>query len=70
MIMYEYQCCKCNKIWNVGQHIMEDKLTEMYCPICDEIVPIKRLIGSSGFVLKGDGWGDSGYVKRENNESS
>lgn len=67
MIMYEYSCSKCNTIYVVYQKITEKKLDSFYCPVCSKIMPMKRLVGSSGFVLAGLGWADSGYQKGESN---
>ena len=61
-ILYQYQC-NCGKIFKVYQKITEEKLDSFYCPECGKIMAMKRLIGSSNFVLKGQGWCDSGYQK-------
>lgn len=63
MLMFEYSCCGCKEIFEVYQKINEDKLNSFYCPACGKIMPVKRLIGSRGFVLGGNGWSDSGYQK-------
>lgn len=36
---------------------------EVYCPICGE--KLKSLISSNSFILKGDGWYNSGYSKEK-----
>ena len=63
MIMFEYSCNECGKIYEVYQNINEDKIKDMYCPECGKITQITRLIGSSGFVLLGDGWEIDSYQK-------
>lgn len=65
MIEYEYVCDECGAVYEVFQKITEEKLTSFYCPVCDDIVPVERLVGSAGFVLSGDGWFNDGYTKEK-----
>lgn len=53
MPTYEYECKKCDKIFEVFQSIKAEKLKT--CPECGS--EIKRLLGTgSGLVFKGTGW--------------
>ncbi len=53
MPTYEYECKKCDKIFEVFQSIKAEKLKT--CPECGH--EIKRLLGTgSGIVFKGTGW--------------
>jgi len=49
---YEYQCEKCQRIFEVRQRITEAPLTT--CEACGGRV--KRLLSSAPFILKGEGW--------------
>lgn len=63
MIEYEYVCDACGAVYEVFQKITDEKLTEMYCPVCDDITSVERLVGSSLFILSGTGWFSDGYTK-------
>lgn len=53
MPTYDYECKKCNKIFEVFQSIKAEKLKT--CPECGS--EVKRLLGTgSGVVFKGTGW--------------
>jgi putative FmdB family regulatory protein len=49
---YEYQCEKCQRIFEVRQRITEPALTT--CEVCGGRV--KRLLSPAPFILKGEGW--------------
>jgi putative FmdB family regulatory protein len=49
---YEYQCEKCQRVFEVRQRITEPALTT--CEVCGGHV--KRLLSSAPFILKGEGW--------------
>ncbi len=52
MPIYEYECTKCNKHFEIMQKISDDTLT-----ICSECSgDLKKLITNTSFVLKGSGW--------------
>jgi len=57
MPIYEYQCQKCQSVFEEWQSGFEER--EMECPECGE--PSKRLISHSAFHLKGTGWYADGY---------
>lgn len=59
MPIYEYHCKSCKKTFEEVQKISDDPLTE--CPSCGKRV--KRLISSTSFTLKGEGWYKDGYAK-------
>jgi putative FmdB family regulatory protein len=52
MPIYEYECSKCGKVFEVFQRITEDPLTK--CKSCEGTV--NRLISQCSFQLKGTGW--------------
>ena len=52
MPIYEYQCTKCKKEFEVMQKITEEPLSE--CNSCGG--ELKKLITNTSFVLKGSGW--------------
>ena len=52
MPTYEYQCEKCQRLFEVRQRITEPALTT--CEVCGGHV--KRLLSSAPFILKGEGW--------------
>ena len=61
MPIYEYQCTKCNKKSEVMQKISDEPLT-----VCSECGgELKKLITSTSFVLKGDGWYVTDYPSAE-----
>ncbi|WP_041278063.1 FmdB family zinc ribbon protein [Desulfotalea psychrophila] len=57
MPVYEYECSKCEKVFEVQQRMSDDPLTE--CPECHGAV--KKLMSVNSFQLKGGGWYADGY---------
>lgn len=57
MPVYEYECKKCEKIFEVQQRIADDPLKQ--CPECEG--EVKKLMSMSSFQLKGGGWYADGY---------
>src|SRR5262245_58961853 len=49
---YEYQCEKCQRVFEVRQRITEAPLS--LCDACGG--PVKRLLSPAPFILKGEGW--------------
>ncbi len=58
MPVYEYECKKCDKVFEVQQKMSEAPLTE--CPECQS--PVKKLMSVNSFQLKGGGWYADGYA--------
>ena len=52
MPIYEYECTKCNKHFEIMQKISDNTLTS--CRECGG--ELKKLITNTSFVLKGSGW--------------
>ena len=52
MPIYEYECTKCSKHFEIMQKISDDTLTS--CRECGG--DLKKLITNTSFVLKGSGW--------------
>jgi putative FmdB family regulatory protein len=49
---YEYQCGKCQRVFEVRQRISEPALTT--CETCGG--EVRRLLSATPFILKGGGW--------------
>ncbi len=61
MPIYEYECKKCKKYFEVWQKITEEPLK-----ICKECGgELLKLISESSFILKGTGWYVTDYAKKE-----
>lgn len=58
MPIYEYQCGSCGRNHEIMQKYTDLPLVE--CPACGG--PLRKLISSTSFVLKGGGWYKSGYT--------
>ena len=59
MPIYEYECTKCKKVFEVFQGITEEPLTK--CKACGGRV--NRLISQCSFQLKGTGWYVTDYKR-------
>src|SRR5262249_53609653 len=57
MPTYEYQCLKCERVFEIRQRISEPALT--VCDVCGGGVP--RLLSASPLILKGEGWDATDY---------
>lgn len=57
MPMYEYECAACGK-FEARQRISEEPLKA--CKSCGQ--PVRRLISTTSFALKGGGWYGDGYA--------
>jgi len=55
---YEYSCKQCGHHWEEQQRI-NDKPIEI-CPICKKKTAIRLISGGTGFILKGNGWYNTG----------
>jgi len=61
MPTYDYECLKCNNIFEVSQK-MSDKPLEK-CPKCG--ADVRRLIGrGSGIIFKGSGFYETDYKRK------
>jgi putative FmdB family regulatory protein len=61
MPTYEYQCKKCQHLFDVFQSMSDEPLKE--CPECKG--EVKRLIGSgSGMIFKGSGFYETDYKRK------
>ena len=59
MPIYEYECTKCRKTFEIFQKIGDDPLTK--CRICGGV--LSKLISQCSFHLKGTGWYVTDYKK-------
>ncbi len=58
MPIYEYECTKCGKYYEIMQKITAKPLTE--CAECGG--KMKKMISNTSFVLKGTGWYATDYA--------
>ena len=66
MPLYEYQCEKCGKKFEVLQKINSEPLSE--CIHCRG--PVKKLISVSSFQFKGSGWYITDYKDNKKSKKS
>ncbi|KUK37706.1 MAG: Regulatory protein, FmdB family [Thermodesulfobacterium commune] len=66
MAIYEYECLACGHKFEVWQKITEDPLRT--CEKCGG--ELRRLIGNTGFILKGSGWYVTDYARKEKGQKS
>jgi putative FmdB family regulatory protein len=67
MPIYEYECPKHGR-YEVSQRITENALTNCTIESCGQ--PIRKLISSTSFALKGGGWYVTDYGKSGGGSSS
>lgn len=65
MPVYEYKCDVCDVILEVVQKITDEPLKE--CSKCGG--PLRKLISSTSFVLKGNGWYVTDYPSKDRQHS-
>ena len=67
MPIYEFECSVCSR---VSEHIMKisDKNPEV-CPCCQSGNSLTKLMSRTSFVLKGQGWYETDFKKKENKSS-
>lgn len=66
MPIYEYRCKRCHKVFEVLQKISEEPLTT--CIDCG--AKVEKLVSSSSFQFKGNGWYVTDYKKKKEAPSS
>ncbi len=66
MPVYEYECTKCRKHFEIMQKISDDPLTN--CRECGG--DLKKLITNTSFVLKGSGWYVTDYPSAERKKAA
>ena len=65
MPIYEYECKKCNHIFEQLRKITDPSKTAA-CPCCG--LKSKRKISPAGFILKGKGFYSTDYKKNKTTE--
>ncbi len=65
MPIYEYQCKKCNEVFEIFHKIDED--CHAACPKC--LGPAKKLISATSFILKGSGFYVNDYPSQSRQEA-
>ena len=63
MALYEFKCDKCGKVMSESLPISSKKETTV-CIYCNEY-GARKILSQSTFVLKGGGWYNEGYNKKE-----
>jgi putative FmdB family regulatory protein len=58
MPIYEYQCQKCNHVFDALQKMSDDVLTD--CPDCGKAA-LRKLLSAPNFRLKGGGWYETDF---------
>lgn len=66
MPIYEYQCEKCQKIFEVTQKISDPPIKKHDCGS----KKVRRLISRTSFQLKGDGWYVTDYAAKKSTAES
>ncbi|MBI5644012.1 MAG: zinc ribbon domain-containing protein [Deltaproteobacteria bacterium] len=66
MPIYEYKCKSCGKEFEVIQKFSDEPVKK--CIECGKAV--EKMISQSSFVLKGTGWYQTDYAKKEKKETS
>ena len=64
MPIYEYQCDRCNELFEIFHKIDED--SKVACPRC--LGSVKKLISAPNFVLKGSGFYVNDYPSESRKE--
>lgn len=60
MPIYEYQCEKCEGVFEAIQKFSDDPLTD--CRLCED-GKVKKLLSAPAFRLKGSGWYETDFKK-------
>lgn len=60
MPMYEYRCTSCNNEFELRQKFSDPPASR--CPQCG--ADVEKMISSTSFNLKGDGWFNTGYCPK------
>lgn len=60
MPIFEYFCKGCNKTYEIFLQTMEKEPKK--CEKCDG--KLERIISTTSFILKGEGWGNMAYTKK------
>ncbi len=64
MPIYEYQCNRCNEIFEIFHKIDEE--CKVACPKC--LGPVRKLISTTNFVFKGSGFYVNDYPSESRRE--
>ncbi len=65
MPIYEYQCKKCNEVFEIFHKIDEE--CNAACPKC--LGPARKLISAASFILKGSGFYVNDYPSQSRKEA-
>ena len=66
MPIYEYECEKCGRHYEVWQKITDEPLTT--CEACQG--RLRKLISQSSFILKGSGWYVTDYARKDKKQET
>ena len=65
MPIYEYECTRCNEVFEIFHKIDEE--CKVACPKC--LGPAKKLISATNFILKGSGFYVNDYPSKSRSEA-
>jgi len=65
MPSYEYQCLSCGEIIPIKHPITDSAQAILYCPACERMRSVKRIISKTSFILKGGTWAKDGYTREK-----
>tara|TARA_B100000959_G_scaffold17422_1_gene16846 strand:+ start:213 stop:503 length:291 start_codon:yes stop_codon:yes gene_type:complete len=68
MPIHEYKCSDCNQIFEYFQKISDNDLKICLC--CGSKGKVSKLISPSGFRLKGSGWYETDFKKKNDKNQS
>jgi len=58
-VTYEYKCDGCGAVFTREQRITDPAIR--VCPHCGRRKARRLIAGAGAFILRGTGWGDTGY---------
>jgi putative FmdB family regulatory protein len=63
MPVYEFRCLKCRRTIELQMSINDETAPVCCEPGCDGQQEMERIISTTSFALKGQGWAADGYSK-------
>lgn len=64
-MVYEYKCKVCGTVFDVSHSANAENRRLLYCPECERMRPVKKIMSKNTFILKGDAWARDGYSKKD-----
>jgi putative FmdB family regulatory protein len=60
-MVYEYKCTVCDNVFAVSHSANAENRRMLYCPECERMRPVKKIMSRCTFILKGQNWAKDGY---------